>query len=141
MWVEGPIVVVDDDPDDQYFYQKSLEKFVPENELVFFSNGKEALAYLEQPSVQPFVILCDINMPVMSGLDLRRKMCENKNLCLKNTPFIFLSTSAHPEDVRLAFSLFIHGFFKKETSLARHERTLQMIIEYWRSCRYFASSE
>lgn len=138
MWIEGPIIVIDDDQDDQYFYRKTLEKFNLENELIFFENGKQALEFLEQPTVDPFIILCDINMPVMNGLELRRQMCIHQHLCQKNTPFIFLSTSAHPDDVRVASSLFIHGFFKKETSLDRHEQTLRMIVEYWRSCRYLA---
>jgi CheY-like chemotaxis protein len=136
MWIEEPVVIIDDDPDDQYFYKKTLDKLQLPNPLIFFDNGKDALQFLQQPSVSPFVILCDINMPVMSGLEMRELMCASPDFQKKNTPFIFLTTSARPEDIRKASSLYTHGFFQKETSLEKHEQTLKKIVDYWMSCRY-----
>jgi len=133
MWNEGPIVVIDDDQDEQYFYRRSFKKLNLNNPLVFFDNGKDALAYLQQPSVRPFLTICDINMPVMNGLELRELMCKDERLYKKYTPFIFLSTSARQEDINRASELYVHGFFEKQTSIDAYEQTLKMIIEYWRS--------
>jgi CheY-like chemotaxis protein len=132
----GPIVVVDDDPDDQYLYKKAFEKLDLENQIVIFDNGMDALEYFEKAAVEPFIILCDINMPIMSGLQLREAMCSNPTVCKKNTPFIFMSTSARQSDIDKATSLYTHGFFQKEMSYERHENTLKKIIDYWGSCRY-----
>jgi CheY-like chemotaxis protein len=133
---KGPIVVVDDDADDQYLYQKTLSKFALPNDLIFFDNGKDAFDYLVQETVEPFLILCDINMPIMDGLELREMMCTDSALCKKNTPFIFISTSARQSDLDRASALFTHGFFQKETSFEKHEAILRKIVDYWTSCRY-----
>ena len=131
---KGPIVIVDDDPDDQYLYVKALEKLNIDNAIVMFSNGQEALAYLKE--AEPFLILCDINMPQMTGLQMREAMCNDQVLCKKNTPFIFMSTSARESDIRGAALLCTQGFFEKEVSFERHENLLKGIIDYWSSCRY-----
>lgn len=136
MTKQGPIVVVDDDADDQFLYRKTLEKFKLTNELVFFDNGEDALNYLSQTAVNPFLILCDINMPLMDGLQMRELMCGSQTLCKKNTPFIFMSTSARQADIDRASSLYTHGFFQKEASFEKHEQLLKKIIDYWGSCRY-----
>lgn len=131
---EGPIVVVDDDVDDQYLYRKVFEKFAIGNQLVVLNNGMDALKYFQESGDDPFLILCDINMPIMDGLQLREAMCEDPTLCKKNTPFIFMSTSVRRKDIDRATSLYTHGFFQKETSYSRHEHTLRRIIDYWSSC-------
>lgn len=136
MFKQGPIVIVDDDADDQYLYQKTLEKFQLSNPLLFFDNGLEALKYLKDSNSDPFIIFCDINMPLMNGLQLREEMCKSSMLCKKNTPFIFMSTSARPSDIEKATSLYTHGFFQKEASFDKNEALLKHIIEYWGNCRY-----
>lgn len=133
---QGPIVIVDDDPDEQYLYRKAFEKLKLDNTIVAFNNGKAALDYLTKAAVEPFVILCDINMPLMTGLEMREEMCRDQRLCKTNTPFIFMSTSARPSDVEKASSLYTHGFFQKETSFEKHESLIKRIIDYWSGCRY-----
>lgn len=132
---DAPIVVIDDDPDEQYFYRRSFKKLNLNNPLVFFDNGKDALAYLSQSSVRPFITFCDINMPVMNGLELRELMCKDEDMLRKNTPFVFLSTSARPEDISKANDMYVHGFFEKQTNIDAYEKTLEMIIQYWRSSK------
>jgi CheY-like chemotaxis protein len=135
----GPIVVIDDDPDEQYLYRKVFEKMNLEGGVLSFDNGADALDYLRQPAVDPFLILCDINIPLMSGLQVREEMCKSKMLCKKNTPFVFMSTSARQTDIDAATAMFTHGFFQKETSFEKHATLLKKIIDYWSSCRYFES--
>jgi len=132
---QGPIVVVDDDADDQYLYQQALQQLNLPNEIVFFSNGRDALEYLSQAAIDPFIILCDINMPLMNGLELRESIISSEMLRKKNTPFIFMSTSARQGDIERAASLYTHGFFQKEASYKKHEDLLRKIISYWESSR------
>lgn len=133
---KGPIVVVDDDADDQYLYKQVFENLHVENEVISFYDGTDALKYLTETSEEPFLILCDINMPKMSGLELREEICKRPDLINKNTPFIFLSTSARQGDMERASELYTHGFFVKEVSYQKHEKTLRRIVEYWNNCTY-----
>jgi CheY-like chemotaxis protein len=127
----GPIIIIEDDADEQYLYQRALQKLNLNNELVFFDNGEDAFEYLKQPAANPFIILSDINMPGMNGFELREMMCRDKNICKKRTPFIFISTSAMPSDVQKAKDLSTQGFFVKELSTEKYERNLSAIVEYW----------
>jgi CheY-like chemotaxis protein len=139
MRTSGPIVVIDDDPDDQYLYRKTFERLNVDHDIVTFDNGIDALRYFEQAAEKPFLILCDINMPLMTGIQMRREMCGMPEICKKNIPFIFMSTSARQTDIDQASSLCTHGFFLKEASFDKHENTIRKIIDYWSSCRYSES--
>ena len=132
----GPILIVEDDPDDQELLRDIFGTLKVSNELVFFSNGMEALEYLYQTELQPFLILCDINMPVINGIELRKKISEDDYLRRKSIPFIFLSTSANPLVVKEAYNLTVQGFFQKQHSLTEATKELRMIVEYWRTCRH-----
>ena len=101
----GPIILIDDDLDDQEIVQEVLRGLNIQNQLLFFKNGKEAEAYLRTTTHHPFLILCDINMPVMTGLELRATIEADPVLKEKSIPFIFLSTTGNPTVVRNAYSL------------------------------------
>jgi CheY-like chemotaxis protein len=131
-----PILIVEDDIDDQFLLRKVLERLHVESELLFFANGREAWEYLKRTTRTPFMILCDINMPVMNGLELRAKINEDEEIRKKSIPFILLSTAARERDVALAFDLSVQGFFVKESTLNEMEDSLRTIIYYWDRCRH-----
>jgi CheY-like chemotaxis protein len=59
---------------------------------MFFDDGNAALNFLMKTEVEPFIILSDINMPKLNGIDLREKIHKNEQLRFKSIPFLFLST-------------------------------------------------
>lgn len=130
----GPIILVDDDTDDQEILKEVMQQLKVPNQLVIFKNGKEAEAYLRTTTQRPFLILCDINMPVMTGLELRATIENDPVLKEKSIPFIFLSTTGNPHMVRQAYNLTVQGFFQKKNNLHELTNELKMIIEYWRAC-------
>ncbi|MCE7064849.1 response regulator [Dyadobacter sp. CY326] len=134
MSVKGPIISIEDDFDDQFLIRSVVEELQIPNPLIFFTNGLEALLYLETATEQPFVILCDINMPVMNGLELRNRIEENEYLRKKSIPFIFLSTADNPHIISTAYESTIQGFFKKENSFDDLKKRIKIIFEYWQSC-------
>ncbi|HEY9044840.1 MAG TPA: response regulator [Ohtaekwangia sp.] len=133
---QNPIVIVDDDDDDHYFFRKICQRLQVPNELIFFSNAQDALQYLKLPETNPHLLLCDINMPLMNGLELRKYINEDEILKEKSTPFIFFSTAASHNQVREAYRLNVQGFFLKGQSFEEIEITLRRVIDYWELCQY-----
>jgi len=134
MSVKGPIISIEDDFDDQFLIKSILDELGISNQLIFFTNGLDALLYLETTQEQPFIILCDINMPIMNGLELRQRIEQNEYLRKKSIPFIFLSTADNPQIITTAYELTIQGFFKKENSFADLRKRIKICFEYWQSC-------
>lgn len=136
MLIDDPIVIVEDDADDQYFIRSICEKLGVTAELIFFDDGLSALNYLQATTTKTFLILCDINMPVMNGIELRRKIQEDPHLREKSIPFVFLSTAARPKEVQEAYHLTVQGFFVKASQLSEMERSLELILRYWMDCKH-----
>ena len=134
-----PIVIAEDDADDQFLIERILKRIGVQSPLLFFNNGKEALHYLETTDDETFLILSDINMPIMNGLELRQNINANPNLKKKSIPFIFFSTAARQVDVNLAYDMTVQGFFVKESELAAMEDALEIIILYWSKCKHLNS--
>lgn len=131
---EGQIVIIEDDSDDIMMLDEIFRKLRYNNEIVFFTDGNEALAYLTQSDVRPFLILSDINMPMLSGFELRDKIQNNEQLHVKCIPYLFYTTGANKKTVLEAYSKSVQGFFQKPNSFAELERTIKTIIEYWKEC-------
>lgn len=131
---KGPIIIIEDDLDDQEILQAVFRKLAYCNEIVFFTEPEKALAYLGQTTAVPFLILSDINMPRLNGLELKRQIHTNAQLQIKCIPYLFFTTSADRTAVAEAYSMSAQGFFIKQTSEAELENTIKIIIEYWQRC-------
>ncbi|SEJ37715.1 Response regulator receiver domain-containing protein [Dyadobacter sp. SG02] len=134
MSLKGPIVIIDDDVDDQDMIGAMLEELALVNPSRYFENGQAALDYLLTTPESPLLILCDINMPVMNGLELRDQIDGDPYLKKKSIPFIFLTTSDSPVLVRKAYNGTIQGYFKKCNSFQEGKGQLQLIVNYWKDC-------
>lgn len=130
----GPIVLIDDDQDDQDLFSESARTFMPDNIIRSFYNGSQALEYLSTTKEKPFIILCDMNMPVMNGLELLENICSSYDLKSKSIPFVFFSTSAEQKSVQRAYDLGVQGFFKKPDSIAELRRILSLTFSFWKDC-------
>lgn len=131
---QGPIVVIEDDQDDQELMTRVFTKLNYQNEILFFSDGEEALDHINNSNDLPFLILSDINLPKLNGFELREKLRTDANLNNKCIPYLFFSTASNQQSVINAYSQSAQGFFKKPLSLPELQETLSLIIEYWRKC-------
>ena len=131
---KGPIVVIEDDWDDQEILTTVFTDLNLDNKIVFFDDGFSALEYLGTTDEHPFLILCDINMPKMNGFELKRKIEEKELLRLKCIPYLFFTTSADPKNVSEAYSRSIQGYFKKPTSYTELKQLIKYITDYWKVC-------
>ena len=130
----GPIIVIEDDIDDQEILVEIFQKLGYVNKIIYFVDGNDALAYLNQGDVQPFLILSDINMPKLNGFELRNMVFTNEQLQSKCIPYLFFSTAANKKSVVDAYSLSVQGFFVKPSSMQALEDTVRKIVEYWQEC-------
>ena len=133
---QGPIVLVEDDSDDQELIADALKAAGVQNPLRLFRNGKEAKDYLLTTQEKPLIIICDINMPVKDGFQLREEIQADDYLRMKSIPFIFLSTDASPSAVRKAYELTVQGFFKKPSNFTDFQHMLRLMIDYWCMCKH-----
>lgn len=133
---DGPLILVEDDPDDQEIIKEVLDSLGISNTLLLFSDGFQALSYLQTTTDQPFLILCDINMPKMNGLELRAEIDKDERLRKKSVPFIFFSTNASRDAVDKAYDLTVQGYFLKRNSIQELRDTLSLIISYWSNCKH-----
>lgn len=132
----GPIILVEDDPDDQEFIVDALRTLDVKNEVKIYDNGQKALEFLLTTDIQPFLIISDVNLPIMNGLQLKSEIQATPRLKSKSIPFIFLSTSADLKAVTEAFNLQVQGFFVKENTYRGIQEQLKQIMDYWKSCRH-----
>ena len=130
----GPIIIIEDDTDDQEILADIFKELNYSNELIFFGDSLKALEYLTATDTEPFLVLSDINMPVLNGMELREKIHNNEDLRLKSIPYLFFSTSAEQQHVIDAYSRSIQGFFVKPGSYDKLKKIITKIVEYWQEC-------
>ena len=130
----GPIIVIEDDLEDQEILSDIFKELNFNNEVRFFSDSEEALDFLIVTPVEPFIILSDINMPRLNGIELRQKIQENEDLRLKCIPYLFFTTSAQQQHIIDAYSKSVQGFFVKPASYDKLKKVIVKIVEYWQEC-------
>ena len=131
----GPIIIIEDDEDDQLLLSDVFKDLNYPNEVILFGDGFAAFEYLKTSHHQPFLILSDINLPALSGFELREKVQNNEDLRLKCIPYLFFTTAADQRTVIDAYSKSVQGFFTKPNRYADLYRVLRNIVEYWKDCQ------
>jgi CheY-like chemotaxis protein len=128
----GPILIIEDDVDDQHFIEDSYRKLNYQNELVFLDNGEIAITYLMQMTRIPFLIISDLNMPKINGIELRARVKENDAINIKCVPYVIFSTTVARNFIDDAYTLGIQGYFKKPNNPDDLMGILKHIIDYWK---------
>jgi CheY-like chemotaxis protein len=133
----GPIVMIEDDPDDQDTFLIVLEQLNIKNKVHFFETAAAAWNYLRDTSHQPFIIFCDVDLPGESGLQFKKQIDDHPPLKEKSIPFVFYSTSVDDKTVASAYKdITVQGFFKKEKSLQDIQNAMKIIFDYWKLSRH-----
>ncbi|MBV6628224.1 MAG: response regulator [Rivularia sp. (in: Bacteria)] len=130
------ILLVEDDEVDIMNVKRAFKKANINNPLYVARNGIEALIMLrggnEQLSQVPNerrLILLDINMPKMSGLEFLQTIRADKDL--KLTPVVMLTTSNQDKDMIEAFDLNVAGYLLKPVTFSRFVELMQALNSYW----------
>jgi len=105
------ILLVDDDPDDQFIFADTLDEIAKNVECVTANNGVEAIAYLNTANPIPSLIFLDLNMPFMNGFQCLEQIKKDDKL--RHLPVIIYTTSDNPTDEKRAKELSASIFFTK----------------------------
>lgn len=129
--LSGKIVLVDDHPYEKDFLKMALEELDIYAELEFFTGAESALEYLRTTKDHIFLIICDMNMPKMNGLDFKKVIDSDKLLRVKSVPFIFSSSGATKSQLEEAYDYRLQGYFLKPQDVKDMAKQLDLIIRYW----------
>jgi two-component system response regulator len=128
------ILLVEDNQSDVDLTRRALEKARILNELVVASDGVEALEYLEkgasQPSWEmPAMILLDLKLPKVSGIDVLRRIRENQ--CLRRLPVVILTSSKDEQDLAAGYDLGVNSYIRKPVDFNQFAHCIEQLGLYW----------
>lgn len=129
---KGKFIFIDDDVQEHIMFKKAL-KIYCDNEVVSAYDGEEGLNLIKENKDDIFIIICDINMPKINGLELKRMIEGTPELKIKAIPFVFHSTHDNGIVVKEAYALGIQGFVKKADDLTQSVTNLDILIRFWSS--------
>ncbi|MCF2496532.1 response regulator [Dyadobacter chenhuakuii] len=130
----GPIIIIEDDPDDKFVLEEVFCELGYPNPRMYFTDGQSALDYLYTSKDLPFIIISDINLPQLNGLELRRKVQTDAELSLKCIPYVYFTTAINQQVVIDAYSTSAQGFFVKPGEYDEVKATIKVMIDYWKRC-------
>ncbi|MGQ4871154.1 MAG: response regulator [Candidatus Thorarchaeota archaeon] len=131
------ILLVEDSEDDIVLTKRALEKAKVANELVVARDGEEALLYLrgegpykdKTPDDLPAVVLLDLNMPRMNGLEFLKELRSDERLRL--LPVVVLTSSREERDVLESYSLGANSYVQKPVSFDEFAESVKTLSTYW----------
>jgi CheY-like chemotaxis protein len=122
-------LLIDDDGDDRQLFCEALRDIDPLIECLAESNGRLALAKLERREfVKPDIIFLDINMPIINGWEILKKLKEDENH--KDIPVVMYSTSNLDFDIEKAQRYGALSFLTKPYDFKQLKNSLQVILEH-----------
>ncbi|OHB80279.1 MAG: two-component system response regulator [Planctomycetes bacterium RBG_16_55_9] len=125
-----PVLLVEDDCVDVMTVQRAFKELKVPNPLVSTGDGEEALHYLRNDAAtKPCVILLDLNMPRMSGMEFMRIAKADESL--RTIPIIVFTTSNTEQDITASFELGAAGYMVKSVDYNKFIETIQTIDSYW----------
>ena len=127
----NPILYVGGDEDDRYLVTDALAAVGYSSQVINFDNGPALIDYLRSSQDRPFLILCDLYLPQMTGLELKEAINADDKLKRRAIPFIFLSESVNPKDVDDAYMSLVQGFYIKARTYDGLKDQLRAICDYW----------
>ncbi|MEO9804885.1 MAG: response regulator [Reichenbachiella sp.] len=125
-----PILLVEDDKVDQMTVKRVLKYLNSENPLVIRQNGLEALEYLnDRENDCPGLILLDLNMPKMNGIEFLKEV--KNNLKLRLIPIVVMTTSKEEKDRLASFGQNVAGYMVKPVDYLQFLQVMETIYNYW----------
>lgn len=131
------ILLVEDNPDDIMIIERALKEAKVINRLSIVRDGQEALDYLRHKKgggdagsfYKPGLILLDVNLPKLNGLELLKIIKEDETL--KMIPVVMLTVSQREEDIVKGYNFGCNSFIQKPVEFDRFVEVVRQIGLYW----------
>jgi CheY-like chemotaxis protein len=131
------ILLVEDNPDDEALAIRALKRHHVGNEIVVAHDGVEALDYLfgtglyadREINIQPTVVLLDLKLPRIDGLEVLRRIRENEATRL--LPVVVLTTSNEEQDLLNSYSLGCNSYIRKPVDFLQFSEAIRQLGMYW----------
>lgn len=123
------VLFVDDDPDHAVLITRAIKESDKTAEIQMASDGTEALALLRSAEDAPDLVLLDINMPGLSGLDVLAQI--KADAALKRLPVVMLTSSELSSDIARAYELGASGYISKPSLAHDLRAVLGNTLLYW----------
>jgi len=129
---DRPILLVEDNPMDVDLTLRAFKRRRVTNTIHVARDGEEALAWLarwEAGEPWPVVILLDLKLPKVDGLEVLRRIKQHPTLCV--IPVVVLTTSEESADVQGAYRLGVNSYIEKPVSFNKFIEVAEQIELYW----------
>ena len=123
------VFIADDDEDDRFLLDNAFKKSSPGSQLMFAEDGRELLDTLAQTQHEPCLIILDLNMPRLDGLETLKMLRDHPRY--QHIPIVVLTTSSSSEDRNRAMALGADDFITKPMNLAILGRVVARLREDW----------
>jgi CheY-like chemotaxis protein len=142
---DRPILLVEDNPDDEALSLRAFNKHRIRNEVIVARDGVEALNYLfasgsraGQAPLMPAVILLDLKLPRIDGLEVLRRIRADARTAL--LPVVILTTSREAQDIQEAYRLGANSYIRKPVDFEQFLDTVGQLGAYWLALNEFAQA-
>lgn len=131
------ILLVEDNPDDEELTRLAFEEAGVDHTLVVARDGAEALDYLfatgphtgRDPAGQPAVVLLDLKLPKIDGLEVLRRL--RADLRTQLVPVVVLSTSREKQDIATSYRLGVNSYVRKPVDFDQFTEVMRHLGRYW----------
>jgi CheY-like chemotaxis protein len=131
------ILLVEDNPTDETLLMRALQKAGITNPLIRAKDGLEAIQYLfaegryefRDPMDLPAIVLVDLNLPRMDGLEVLRRMRADYRT--KLIPVAIFTSSTEEQDLINGYSLGANSYVRKPLEFSQFSKVVAQLVSYW----------
>jgi len=131
------ILLVEDNPDDEELTIRILKKHHILNDVVVVRDGSEALDYLfgegkyanRDLNVMPVIVMLDIKLPKVNGLEVLRRIREDKRT--KWLPVVILTSSDEERDLIESYKMGANSYVRKPVDFIQFQQAVEQLALYW----------
>ncbi|MBD2187020.1 response regulator [Pseudanabaena mucicola] len=124
-----PIILVEDNPDDERLTLRALQRGNIANKILVARNGEEALTLIFNSNPLPSVVLLDLKLPKISGLEVLRQIRANERTSL--LPVVVLTSSSEEQDILDSYNLRANSYVRKPVGIEKFTEAVRQLGLYW----------
>lgn len=124
------ILLIDDDEIERIKFKKVCKDIGSASNIVEALNGKQALYFLNNIEFSFDIIILDLHMPKMNGLELLAELKSNTEF--KNIPIIIMSNSEDLDELKKCYDFGISGYFTKPAQYSKYAKKVKSLLKYWK---------